>query len=264
MIGKKGILVVSFGTSFPETREKTIDRIEEDIKDAFPDYGFYRAWTSKMIIAKLLKRDGIRIPTVEEALGQMLADGITQVIVQPTHLINGIENERMKEDVYTYGKAFDKISFGNPLLTTTRDQRKVLQAVMEEFSGLEKEEGLVLMGHGTPHYANAVYAALNYMLKDLGYPNVFLGTVEEYPSLDILQRQVEEFHPKKILLAPFMVVAGDHALRDMSGESEDSWQRRFEGAGFLVECVIKGLGEYAGIRRIYVEHVKAAERWQLP
>ncbi len=260
--GKKGILVVSFGTSFLETRKKTIDRIEEDIQAAFPDYGFYRAWTSKMIIARLLKRDGTRIPTVEEAIAQMLEDGVTQVIVQPTHLINGIENERMKEDVYTYGKAFDTISFGNPLLTTTQDQRQVLRVVMEEFSGLTKEEGLVLMGHGTPHYANAVYAALNYMLKDLGYSNVFLGTVEEYPTLDTLLKQVGEFHPKKIFLTPFMLVAGDHAIYDMSGENEDSWQRRFEAAGYVVECIIKGLGEYSGIRRIYVEHAKKS--WQLP
>lgn len=257
--GKKAVLAVSFGTSFTGTREKTIDRIEEDIRAAFPNDGFYRAWTSKMIIAKLLKRDGIRVPTVEEAISQMLADGVTQLVVQPTHLVNGIENERMKEDVHTYGKALESISFGNPLLTTAEDQKRVLRVVMEEFPDLKEEEGLVFMGHGTPHNANAVYGHLNDRLKDLGYPNVFLGTVEEHPSLDTVLKQVEKFHPKKVFLAPFMVVAGDHAIHDMSGDNENSWQSRFEAAGFEVECIMKGLGEYAKIRRIYVEHAKAAD-----
>ena len=258
--GKKAILVVSFGTSFTKTREKNIGRIEGDIREAFPDYRFYRDWTSKMIISKLLRRDGIHIPTVEEAIGQMLSDGITQVVVQPTHLINGIENERMQEDVHIYGKAFESVSFGTPLLTTTEDQKQALQSVMEEFPGLSEHEGLVFMGHGTTHYANAAYAALDYMLKDLGYPNVFIGTVEAYPAMDTLLKQVGSFHPKKVFLAPFMVVAGDHAIHDMSGEDEASWRSRFEAAGFQVECVMKGLGEYSGIRRLYVEHAKEAEQ----
>lgn len=258
-IRKKAILVVSFGTSFSETRAKTIDRIEADFAEAFPDYRVYRAWTSKIIISKLLRRDGIRIPAVKDAMEQMCADGITHVIVQPTHLVNGIENERMKEDVLLYKEDFTSLVFGNPLLMTREDQKQALQAVMGEFPNLKAEDALVFMGHGTTHYVNSVYAALDCMFKELGYPHTFLGTVEAYPSLDTLLKKTAEIHPKKVILAPFMFVAGDHAVHDMSGEDKNSWRSRFEAAGFTVECIIKGLGEYSGIRKLYFAHTKAAE-----
>lgn len=256
--GKKALLVVSFGTSFGRTREKTIDRIEKDLAEAFPDYRTYRAWTSKMIITKILRRDGIKIPTVKEAMEQILADGISEILVQPTHLVNGIENDQMKEDVRSLESAFTSISFGEPLLSGTEDQEKAIQAVMAEFTELTEKQALVFMGHGTTHYANSVYAALDYMMKDLGYSNAFLGTVEAYPSFDTLMKKVGELRPEKVLLAPFMVVAGDHAIHDMSGEDEDSWRSRFEAAGFNVECIMKGLGEYPGIRKLYIEHAKTA------
>lgn len=256
---KKALLVVSFGTSFSRTRAKTIDQIEKDLTAAFPDYQVYRAWTSKMIIAKLLRRDGIKIPTVKEAVEQMLEDGIREVLVQPTHLVNGIENDEMKRDVQLYSADFESISFGEPLLTSTEDQEKSIRAVLEEFPKLKEDQALVFMGHGTNRYANSVYAALDYMMKDMGYSNVFLGTVEAYPSLDTLIKKVGELHPKKVFLAPFMVVAGDHAIHDMSGEDGDSWRSRFEAEGFQVECVMKGLGEYSAIRKLYIEHAKAAE-----
>ena len=257
---KKAILVVSFGTSFHRTREKTIDRIEADIAAEFPEYRIYRAWTSKMIIAKLKRRDGIEIPTVEKAVEQMIRDGVKELVVQPTHIMNGIENDLMKEDVWKRADAFDRISFGDPLLTSTEDNEKAIEALMEEFSDLGEEEALVFMGHGTTHYANSVYAALDYTFKDMGYRHVFLGTVEAYPSLETLLRQLGTFQPKKLILAPFMVVAGDHAIHDMSGEDEDSWRSQFEKAGYVVSCVMKGLGEYPGIRRIYLEHTEEAVR----
>ena len=141
---KKAILAVSFGTSFHETREKTIDRIEADLAAAYPEYTLYRAWTSKMIITKLKKRDGIVIPTVAEAVEQMISDGVQELIVQPTHIINGIENDLMKEDVLARKEAFEKIAFGDPLLTTTEDNVAVLQAVMSEFPALAEDEALVL------------------------------------------------------------------------------------------------------------------------
>ena len=221
---KKAILAVSFGTSFHETREKTIDRIEADLAAACPEYTLYRAWTSKMIITKLKKRDSIVVPTVSEAVDQMIADGVQELIVQPTHFINGFENDLMKEDVLAKQDAFEKIAFGDPLLTTTEDNAAVLQAVMSEFPELSEDEALVFMGHGTTHYANTVYAALDYTFKDLGYPRSFLGTVEAYPSMESLKKQLRALAPKKVMLAPFMVVAGDHANNDMAGEDEDSWK----------------------------------------
>ena len=256
---KKAILVVSFGTSFHRTREKTIDRIEKDIEEAYPEYRIYRAWTSKMIIAKLLRRDRIQVPTVAEAVDQMIEDGITELIVQPTHVINGVENDLMKEDVLRRRDAFESVAFGDPLLTSQDDNEAVIHAVMEEFPDLKEDEALVLMGHGTTHYANSIYAALDYTFKDLGYSRVFLGTVEAYPSMESLKKQIRALGPRRLILAPFMVVAGDHAIHDMSGEDEDSWRSQFEREGYEVACQMKGLGGYPGVRRIYLKHVRAAE-----
>ena len=251
------ILAVSFGTSHADTREKTIDRIEEDIRKAYPDDKVYRAWTSKMIIKKIWNRDGVKIFNVKEAMEQMKADGITNVLVQPTHVINGIENDLMQEDVKAYADAFESISFGTPLLTTEEDNIRVAKAVAEDLQP-GKENALVLMGHGTSHYANSVYAALDYRFKDMGYDNIFLGTVEAYPSLVSLMKQVHAYHPKKVILAPFMIVAGDHAKNDLSSEEEDSWRSQFEKEGFQVECLLKGLGENETIRQIFIDHIEEA------
>lgn len=255
---KKAILVVSFGTSHLDTCEKTIVQIEQDIQNAFPDYTIYRAWTSKMIIKKLKKRDGIYIPTVAEACQQMIEDGIEQLIVQPTHVINGIENEQMKEDVLKIREHFSSIKFGTPLLTTSKDNEQIISALMEEIGTVPSEEAFVFMGHGTTHYANSIYAALDYQFKDMGYPNVYLGTVEAYPSMETLLKMVSEKNPKKITLAPFMIVAGDHAKNDMAGDNPDSWKYQFEQNGFQVDCLLKGLGEYKKIRYMFIDHIKEA------
>lgn len=259
-IVKKGLLAVSFGTSVNATREKTIDAIEKDFKEAFPDHTLYRAWTSKMIIRKLKARDHIQIDTVTEAMERMIADGITEVVVQPTHVINGIENDQMLAEALAYQEHFTSIRFGAPLLTSEEDSCEVVRAVMAEFGGFPKEEALVFMGHGTTHYANSIYAALDYKFKDMGYPNVFLGTVEAWPSMETLLKMVRACGAKRVTLAPFMVVAGDHALNDMSGEDPDSWRNRFVSEGFTVTCVLKGLGEYQGIRNLYIKHIKDAKQ----
>lgn len=258
----KAILVVSFGTSYEETRKLTIDAIEADIAAAYPDYRIYRAWTSKMIIAKLKRRDNLHINNVREAMEEMLADGITEVVVQPTHVINGIENDLMQEDALSFKDSFDSIVFGTPLLTSEQDNRHVMKAVSDEFPSLTKDQVLVLMGHGTTHYANAIYAALDYAFKDHGYPNIFLGTVEAYPSMESLMKHVKKYNPRKVILAPFMIVAGDHAKNDMAGDDEDSWYSQFVQAGFQVEPVLKGLGEYQGIRDLFIDHVQDALRQQ--
>lgn len=257
---KKAILVVSFGTSYEPTRKVTIDAIEEDIARAFPEYKIYRAWTSKMIIAKLKKRDQVHVNNVKEAMEEMAADGITDVIVQPTHVINGIENDLMKEDALSYRSKFNSIAFGTPLLTSEQDNSEVIHAVTEEFKDLDEDSALVLMGHGTTHFSNAIYAALDYTFKDMGHPHIFLGTVEAYPAMQSLQRMIGAFQPKKIVLAPFMIVAGDHARNDMAGDDPDSWMCQFQKAGYQVEPVLKGLGEYEGIRKIFIRHVKEAMR----
>ncbi len=257
---KKAILAVSFGPSHNDTRKVTIDAIEDDMKAAFPDYALYRAWTSKMIIKKLKNRDGVSICTVKEAMEQMKQDGITDVLVQPTHVINGIENDLMKEDALSFRDEFHSISFGEPLLTSEQDSLDVIHAITNEFSDLQKDEVLVLMGHGTTHYANAIYAALDYTFKDQGFKNIFLGTVEAYPSMETLMKMVKEYNPKKVILAPFMIVAGDHAKNDMAGDNPESWYSQFVAAGFETKTVVKGLGQYPGIRKILVEHLRAIDR----
>lgn len=252
---KQAILVVSFGTSYDETRKVTIDAIENSIQEAFPEFRVYRAWTSKMILAKIKKRDGIHIHNVKEAMEQMKADGITDVVVQPTHVINGIENDLMQEDALAYQESFHSIRFGNPLLTTEEDNQTVIRAVASEFSSLSEDEVLVMMGHGTTHYANAIYAALDYAFKDYGHENIYLGTVEAYPSMSSILKMIAAKEPKKVVLAPFMIVAGDHARNDMAGDDPESWYCQLKEAGYPVECVLKGLGEYASIRDLFIKHI---------
>ena len=227
---------------------------------------------TKLVYAEVGKQYGVKWSTVErnirtvataawthnpEAMEELIAAGIRELIVQPTHVINGIENDLMKEDVLAYQDSFDRISFGNPLLTTEEDNVAVIRAVAEELSP-DESEALVLMGHGTTHFANSIYAALDYQFKDMGYSNIFLGTVEAYPSLVSLMKQVHAYNPEKVVLAPFMIVAGDHAKNDLSSEDEDSWRSQFEKEGFQVECLLKGLGEYPAVRQLFLKHVNEA------
>lgn len=257
---KKAILAVSFGTSHEDTRKVTIDAIEDSMREVFPDYPVYRAWTSKMIIRKLKNRDNIIVPTVREAMEQMISYGITDVLVQPTHVINGIENDLMKEDALSYRDSFHSISFGDPLLTTEEDSHKVIAAIAEEFSNITKKQALVFMGHGTTHFANSIYAALDYTFKDKGYHNFFLGTVEAYPSMESLKKMVKAYQPEEVVLAPFMIVAGDHAKNDMAGDDPESWYSQFKDEGYEVKAVLKGLGEYKGIRRLFIDHIRAIDK----
>lgn len=254
----QAILLVSFGTSYLDSKKKTIDKMLERTGETFPDYKIYQAWTSKMILKILRERDNLIIPTIKEAMASLQADGVKKLIVQPTHFINGLENELMTELVQQHASPEMDIRFGAPLLSSTQDQQDVLKALIQEFCRIPQEEALVFMGHGTTHYANSVYAALDYMLKDLGHPNFFMGTVESYPDLDTLIRQVARTNAKKVHLAPFMLVAGDHANRDMAGSEPDSWKSLFEAAGYEVECHLRGLGEYKAIQDIYLEHLRTA------
>lgn len=255
---KQAILVVSFGTSYADTRKKTIDVIREEIRTRFPDYPVYEAWTSGMIIRKVKERDGYQVDTVTEALERMLQDGVTDLIVQPTHMINGIENDIMKQDVMAKQDAFASITFGNPLLTNEDDSFSVIRALMDELEPISQDTALVLMGHGTSHYVNPVYAALDYQFKEQGFANVFVGTVEEYPGLETLKKILRERHFEKLVLAPLMIVAGDHAKNDMASEEEDSWKSQFEQAGYQVRCILKGLGEYCGVRELFIKHIDQA------
>lgn len=252
----KAILVVSFGTSYENTRKKTIEAIEEEFAQKYSDYEIYRGWTSTMILKKIYSRDGLKIPTVTEAMEQMVKDGVKEVFVQPTHILNGVENDIMTEEIKRYQDSFTTIAFSTPLLNSTLDMKEVVSFVGKEFSFVGKDEALVFMGHGTTHYVNTVYAALDYVFKDLGHPNIFVGTVEAYPELESVLRHLDTFKPKKVYLTPFMIVAGDHAENDMAGEDEDSWKSLLEEKGYEVSCIMRGLGEYPEIRKLFLKHLE--------
>ena len=249
------VLVVSFGTSYAETREKTIHQIERKISEKFPEYPLYCAWTSKMILARIQREEGIHIDNVSQALERMKRDGIQHILVQPTHMLNGIEHERMTADLQAAADQFASISIGAPILSSAKDCRSAIDSILPEFH-LSEDEALVFMGHGTNHPANFVYAALDYMFRDLDHPNVFIATVEGYPQLDSVMKQLKKRSWKKIHLAPWMLVAGDHALNDMAGEESDSWKNQLEAAGYAVECHIRGLGEYPGIQDLIIQHLQ--------
>lgn len=252
---KKGILVVSFGTSYSKTRALTIDAVQDTIQKSYPHIPFYRAWTSRIIMKKLLKTTGEKIPSVTEALKQMQRDGITDVYIQPTHMINGIENDRMKEEAQAFSEVFSSISFGAPLISSTEDMKKIVRIIENTFSTLPSDEAVVLMGHGSEHHSNAVYPALDYMFSEMGHPNIHVGTVEGYPALRHILSLLEAQNIKKVHLAPLMLVAGDHALHDMAGDTEDSWKSILEKNGYKTTCHIKGLGEYPEIQEMFLLHL---------
>lgn len=251
---EKGILVVSFGTSHLDTMKKTISVIEQEISECFQEYRVYRAFTSGMIIRKLKRTENLAVDTVQEALNRMKEDGIEDVIVQPTHIINGVEYDRMMKDLMENMFLFRRIRVGKPLLSSVDDYKKSIHAVMAE-TQLEDDEMLVLMGHGTDHHANSAYPTLEYTFHALGYNQVLVGTVESFPELKNVMAKLEISGKKKVVLMPFMLVAGDHAKNDMAGE-EDSWKSELEDAGYEVRVIMKGLGEFEGIRKIFTEHLE--------
>ncbi|OOB78527.1 MAG: sirohydrochlorin cobaltochelatase [Epulopiscium sp. Nuni2H_MBin003] len=251
----KAILVVSFGTSHRDTREKTIDKIEQDIAEAYKDYKVYRAFTSKMIISIMKKKYNEVVLPVKSAMEQMISDGVKEVVVQPTHVLNGIENDIMKAEILEYTDKFSKISIGDPLLTTHEDSCQLIEAILSEFAFVKSDTAVVLMGHGTTHYANSIYPALDYQFKQMGHKNFFVSTVEGYPEIDVVLNYVKAENFTKVVLAPLMIVAGDHAKNDLAGDEPDSYKSIFLDNGFEVECHLKGLGEYEGIRQLLIKHI---------
>ena len=256
----KEILVVSFGTSYSNSRHVTIGAIEDAIREAYPDYQVRRAFTAQIIIDKLKKEENIEIDNVKQALDRAVANGVKTLIVQPTHLMNGLEYNDLKKELDKYKDKFDKIALGKPLLTSDEDFKQVIAAITNDTKEyLDGETAICFMGHGTEADSNKVYATLQEKLKAAGYNDYFVGTVEAKPSVDDLIAQVKESGKyKRVILQPLMVVAGDHANNDMAGDGEDSWVSKFKAAGFEVKPVLRGLGQNYDIQKIYLEHVKAA------
>ena len=255
---KKAILVVSFGTSYADTRAVTLDAIEENIAQTFPDYDVKRAFTSQTIIDKLAERDGLEINNVTEAMEELAQEGYGTVICQPTHVMNGLEYDDMVAEVSAFANQFDTIKFGTPLLTSMEDYQQVAEILANQFPDLQDNEAVVLMGHGTTHYANAAYPALDYVLKEQGHDNYYVGTVESYPNLDTILPHLEENQYTKVYLVPLMITAGDHATNDMASDEEGSWKTELRKAGFEAEPILRGLGEYPEIQDMFAQHVQQA------
>lgn len=257
---KPAILVVSFGTSFNDSRHITIGAIESAIREKFPDYDVRRAFTSQIIIDKLKERDGVVIDNVEEALDRLVADKVQEIVVQPTHLMNGYEYDDLAKALESYKDKFKKVALGEPLLSSDDDYYKViaaLESVSERYD--DGKTALVFMGHGTEAESNKVYSTLQDKLTAEGKKNYFIGTVEATPTIEDVLKGVKAAGLKKAVLRPLMVVAGDHANNDMADlEDPESWASQLTAAGIEVECVLEGLGQIVEIDDLYAAHAADA------
>ncbi len=257
---KSVILVTSFGTSFANSRHITIGAIESDIREAFPSYDVRRAFTAQIIIDHIESDTGRHIDNFEEAMDKIVADGVKELIVQPTHLMDGYEYTDVKNALAEYEANFDKCALGATLLSSEQDQiavAKAIKAAMERYE--DDKTAICLMGHGTEADSNSIYATMQQVFTDLGYKNYFVGTVEAEPTFADVVKAVKEAGYTKAVLRPLMVVAGDHANNDMADtEDPESFASVLAAEGIEVTCVVEGLGQLEAIDEIYVQHVQDA------
>ncbi len=278
-IGENELLVVSFGTSFNDSRVADIKGIEDALQEANPDWSVRRAFTAQIIINHIQARDGEKIDNMTQALDRAVANGVKNLVVQPTHLMHGAEYDEMCEALEQYKDKFESVAIAEPMLGEVGSDATVINADKEAvakaitaaavadagFESLDaaKDAGtaFVFMGHGTAHVAKVTYSQMQAQMQQLGYENVFIGTVEGEPeetSCEAVIEAVKAAGYTNVILRPLMVVAGDHANNDMAGSEDDSWKTMFEAAGFTVDCQIAGLGEIADVQALYVAHTKAA------
>ena len=280
-IGDNEILVVSFGTSFNDSRAADIKGIEDAIQAAYPDWSVRRAFTAQIIINHVQARDGEKIDNMEQAMERAVANGVKNLVVQPTHLMHGAEYDEMMELVDSYRDKFESVAVAEPLLgevgsdatVINADKEAVAKAITAEAvktAGFDSVDtaaadgtAFVFMGHGTSHTAKVSYSQMQAQMNALGYKNVFIGTVEGEPEETACENIIEAVKAAgytKVVLRPLMVVAGDHANNDMAGDDDDSWKSQFEASAAFdsVECQIAGLGEIADIQQLYIAHTKAA------
>jgi len=254
--GRQALLVVSFGTSYEETLEKTIAATERSLAAAYPDYELRRAFTSGIVIRVLAKR-GVMVDDVPTALGRLRDEGYERVVIQPLHLIPGVEYHEVLSAAASFRGAFAELAVGEPLLSGAESYFELARALEPTLPSCAPGEAVVFMGHGTHHAANAAYPTMQRAFDDLGLP-AYVGTVEGYPELPGVMRLLKRDGVKKVTLLPLMLVAGDHATNDMAGDEDDSWKNVLTAEGFEVECVLRGLGERASVRGLYAAKAGAA------
>ena len=280
-IGENEILVVSFGTSFNDSRAEDIGGVEKALQAAYPDWSVRRAFTAQIIINHVQARDDEKIDNMDQALERAVDNGVKNLVVQPTHLMHGAEYDELVETLDNYKDKFETVTVAEPMLgevgsdatVINEDKAKVAEAITAEavktagFDSLDaaKEEGtaFVFMGHGTSHTAKISYSQMQTQMEQLGYENVFIGTVEGEPEDTACEAVIEKLKNagyKKVILRPLMVVAGDHANNDMAGDDDDSWKSQFEASGVFdsIDTQIAGLGEIDAIQQLYVAHTQAA------
>ena len=278
-IGENEILVVSFGTSFNDSRVNDIGGVERAIAAAYPDWSVRRAFTAQIIINHVQARDGEKIDNVQQALERAVNNGVKNLVIQPTHLMHGAEYDELVDVVDEYADSFESVQISEPLLgevgsdatVINADKESVAKAITAEavsdgkFESREAaaEDGVafVFMGHGTSHTAKITYSQMQTQMDKLGYDNVFIGTVEGEPEETSVENVIEAVKAAgytKVVLRPLMVVAGDHANNDMAGDDEDSWKSMFEADGSFdsIDCQIAGLGEIEDVQSVYVAHLK--------
>ncbi len=280
-IGENELLVVSFGTSFNDSRAQDIKGIEDALQEAYPDWSVRRAFTAQIIINHVQARDDEHIDNMQQALDRAVANGVKNLVVQPTHLMHGAEYDEMTAAIEEYKDKFEFVAIAEPMLgevgddatVINEDKEAVAKAITDEavktagYDSMEAaaEDGtaFVFMGHGTSHTANVTYDQMQTQMENLGFTNAFIGTVEGKPedtACDAVIAKVKDAGFKKVVLRPLMVVAGDHANNDMAGDDDDSWKSMFEASGEFdsVDCQIEGLGRIDAVEQLYVEHTKAA------
>ena len=280
-IGENELLVVSFGTSFNDSRAQDIKGIEDALQEAYPDWSVRRAFTAQIIINHVQARDDEHIDNMQQALDRAVANGVKNLVVQPTHLMHGAEYDEMTAAIEEYKDKFESVAIAEPMLgevgedatAINEDKEAVAKAITDEavkiadYDSMEAaaEDGtaFVFMGHGTSHTANVTYDQMQTQMENLGFTNAFIGTVEGEPedtACDAVIAKVKDAGFKKVILRPLMVVAGDHANNDMAGDDDDSWKSMFEASGEFdsVDCQIEGLGRIDAVEQLYVEHTKAA------
>ncbi len=258
-IGENELLVVSFGTSYNDSRRLTVGAIEDAMEASFPDWDVRRGFTSQIIIDHVKSRDGEVIDNVNEALQRAASNNVKNLVVQPTHLMDGLEYNDLVNEIAEYSDAFEKVAVGKPLLTSDEDFQIVMEAIVDatqEYN--DGETAICFMGHGTEAESNEVYSKMQRLLNEAGHGNYYIGTVEASPSLDDVLSSVKAGNYKKVVLQPLMIVAGDHANNDMAGDEADSWKTAFESEGYEVTTVVNGLGELEAIQNLLVRHAQAA------
>ena len=247
---KASVLMVHFGTTFDDTRKNTIDAVNDEAKKEFPDMEVREAYTSRIIMRRLKER-GILKDNPAEALDKLAKEGYTHIIVQPTNVINGVESKTLEQQLEMYKDKFKEIRTGSALLSTPEDYKAVAEIIDKEVGKVTDNEAVVLVGHGTHDNGNAAYPAMDYTAKSMGY-KFYVGTIEGFPEFDDVVRGLKKDNIKKVILMPFMFVAGDHANNDIAVD----WKEALEKEGFIVEVKLTSLGMMEDIRKMFIDHAK--------